>query len=350
MLLSIYSGFIGALYMDVCNDREPQVVADTILGSTGRRLSKQGRQLLILLLSREPIKLGDALAELESRQVGDLGRHLAAIADAATETAARRISEFRSLLSLSCGDQLLAAVEMRNILERWALTNRSDHVDGADALSDTRENLREYFLPQQWTNTSGPTSGEMFEFARTVHGREDPRDTRGFLAIVAWLLWAARAKDGEAQAALGYYFAECGDVRRYLYWTRRAARRDCTIAFFNLGLSYARGSDGVRQNHKKALRYLLDAVKGGCSHARAVVGRIYVELADYRRAKFWLQRAVRLTQDEYALCSLGFMYERGLGVTPSIAVALEYYVQAANRGIGFASKAARRLGASIEAL
>lgn len=250
-------------------------------------------------------------------------------------------------MNIRQGDQLLAMVELRNILEKWAMLSVSD-ADSTYDLTEMRNDLREYFLPQQWNKKKKPTARDMYKFAYTLHGKTDPNETKGFLGEMAWLLKAAHAGDCLAEMTVGSYFAECKDFHRYLYWTKNSARHGCDVGFFNLGQSYARGMDGVRRNYKTALRYFLKAEKLGYKNATSEIGHCYMKLRDYKKAKHWLDKAVSVGNDEYAYCHLGGLYEEGLGVPKSKAVAIGYYITSGDMGLKCAQKAAERLrGRSI---
>jgi tetratricopeptide (TPR) repeat protein len=317
-------------------------VARMILG-TAANTSEGCMWLLPFLLSYEGMNMGGILKEkIESQQVRDLTSGLARIADAEAERVSHEaLVGFRKFMDMRRGDQLLAMIELRNILEKWVMSPQSSNNSPYD-LTEFRNDLRWYFRPQQWEKTEGPSAQDMYDFAYAFSSNRGRKgaDTRDFLRTMAWLLRAASARYAQAEASVGYYFAECGDSRRYLYWTEKAARQGCGKALFNLGTSYARGSDGVKQHYQSALKYFLMAEKNGTERARAEIGLCYMNLRAYNKAKRWLDKA---GQDEYAYCTLGWMYEKGLGVPQSRAVALGYYLTAGDMGLEFIQQAAERL-------
>jgi TPR repeat protein len=323
-------------------------VAKSIFRASPKRPSKACRQLLLFMLAHEGLSLSRILTErIESHQVGELTKGLAAMAesDAAGDDHAYLFS-FRAFMRLPPGDQLLAMVELRNILERWAMSPEfAEHC--LLELAAFRDDLRAYFGPQQWSKPRKPTARQAFRFARDLHEDSHPFDTRAFLRVLAWALVAARMNYAPAECIVGYYFAECKDSGRYLFWTRRAAAHGSVVALFNLGTSYSRGADGVLQNDKAALSYLLQAEKNGYKKARSEIGNCYIRLRNYALARRWLRRAISCgsRHDEYALSGLGFLYEHGLGVSPSKRLAIKYYSSAAKTGFDFAKKATERLGA-----
>jgi hypothetical protein len=220
-------------------------VAKTIM-TAAKKPSKACQYLLPLLLNYENMSLGSVLREkIDSQQVRDLTYGLMVMADTEGQYMSDdALAGFRKFVNVPQGDQLLAMVELRNTLENWAMVPEA----GMDSLYDLtafRSDLSEYFLPQQWKRAKKPTARDMFRFAAELDPGKDTPDTRGripdkkgVLGVMAWLLRAVSAGDARAQAAVGYYFRECGDFRRYMYYTRRGAQRGSFQAKYNLGVSY----------------------------------------------------------------------------------------------------------------
>jgi hypothetical protein len=331
---------------DGCAAKE-QVVAEVtkaILRAADRRPSKGCRYLLPFLLNCETRNLGRLLTEIESHQVRDLTRGLAIIAD--TEGASTNSDAhegFRRFMEMPGGDQLLAIVELRNNLEQWAMSPETASNSPYD-LTGFRSDLRAYFLPQQWKGTRKPTARDMYKIACELDGDRSSEDTREFLRTMTWLLRAAHAGNRDAGASVGYYFLRAGDFRRYAYWTKKSARQGSCQALFNLGESYLDGTDGFKQSSRTALQYFLRAYKHGFKLALVEIGHCYMRLRDYKKAKHWLEKAVIQTGHRYAYFKLGWMYEKGWGVSKSKAVALDYYIIGGELGDENCRKATQRLG------
>ena len=67
-----------------------------------------------------------------------------------------------------------------------------------------------------------------------------------------------------------------------------AAENNITNAQYNLALMYYQG-DGVKQDIKKSAQWLERAANGGHKRAIENVGRIYMQLLDFKNARHWLQ-------------------------------------------------------------
>jgi TPR repeat protein len=308
--------------------------AKTILASS-KRSSRECRWLLTYLLGREDDKLGDAFLAIESRHVSEFGSYMAAMAGVKDSHLSPKVRErFRKFLGLPVGKQLLVTIELRNALEQWAMATSLGGQVPDSALS-LRANLHEYFLPQRWTKAKKPTARQAFEFARGLR-------PASFLGEMAWSVRAAYAGDMKAQCNVGYYFSECMDSRRYLYWTKKSALQGAPKALFHLGISYAEGSDGVNRNYAKALSYFTKAYKVGYLDAMTEIGRCQLELGRYGSAKKSFE-AASTWGDGYAEYNLGVMHEHGFGVPKSESAALGHYVTAAACGLMFAEEAAQTL-------
>lgn len=325
-------------------DRVIADVTKTILRAAANP-SSGCRYLLPFLLSYEGMSLTGVLREkIESQQVKDLTYGLVVMADTEGRfISCEALDGFRKFMNKQQGDQLLAMVELRNILEHWAMSSESG-TDSPYDLTELRRDLREYFLPQQWKGKKKATPQNMYRFAQELHVQSDSKDTRVFLGVLAWLLRAAVAGESSAEASLGYFFAECGDFGRYLYWTKKSAAHGSAQALFNLGESYATGENGgVQKNVAKALKYFLKADRLGFTLAMSEIGHCYMKLRNYKKAKVWLDKAVSMGGNQYAYYHLGELYEKGLDVPKSKASALGHYVLAGDMGLEVAQKAAVRL-------
>src|SRR5882724_6167168 len=90
------------------------------------------------------------------------------------------------------------------------------------------------------------------------------------------------AKDGypHAQNLVGYAFdlglAPARDVKKAVYWYRKAAKGGSTEGLYNLALCYAKGH-GVQRDGKKALDLYRRAAKKGHVQASCNLGVMYAE-------------------------------------------------------------------------
>lgn len=305
--------------------------------------SKGCRLLLPFLIGIEGMSLRSVIQTyLDFQEVQHLFYNLALLADTEGQHIGETIvRDFCSFMRLPRGDQLLAVIELRDLLEQWE-ENPSNIEQSPYNLVSFRNDLREYFLPQRWTGNDKPDGKTMFDFSVTF--RSDKLGTKRLLGELSWAFKAAHTTYREAECAVGYYFAECGDFRRYLHWTKNSASQACSQAYFNLGESYATGENRkIPKNFRTALGYFLKAERHGFKLAASEIGHCYLKLRDYKKARLWLEKAVCHGPNKYAYCSLGEIYEKGLGVPKSKAIALGYYLTAGDMGIEFAQKAAERI-------
>jgi len=67
-----------------------------------------------------------------------------------------------------------------------------------------------------------------------------------------------------------------------------AADNNISNAQYNLALMYYQG-DGVKQDIEKSAEWLEKAAQNGHERAIANIGRIYMQLMDFKKARYWLQ-------------------------------------------------------------
>ena len=79
-----------------------------------------------------------------------------------------------------------------------------------------------------------------------------------------------------------------GDYKAALKPLHVAAENNISNAQYNLALMYYQG-DGVKQNIKKSAQWLEKAAENGHKRAIANIGRIYMQLMDFKKARYWLQ-------------------------------------------------------------
>lgn len=156
---------------------------------------------------------------------------------------------------------------------------------------------------------------------------------------VAALTRMAEAGDPVAQYNLGVMYGEGDGVRQdhkeavRLY--RLSAAQGDADAQYNLGVSYDKGL-GITQDYKEAVRlYRLSAAQGKAM-AQYNLGVKYNKGAgvrqDYTEAVNWFRKAADqgLAEAQY---NLGFMYFNGEGVRQNDAIAVSWYRKASDQGL-----------------
>ncbi|WP_193111637.1 tetratricopeptide repeat protein [Sulfurimonas paralvinellae] len=113
---------------------------------------------------------------------------------------------------------------------------------------------------------------------------------------VLWLKKAAKSGDDRACLDLGMMYLTGVNIgKEYaqaLKWLECASKKGNAEASYNLALMYYNG-DGVKQDIKKAAELLEMAAKAGHKGAKKNVGRIYMQLLDFKKAKYWLSENVK---------------------------------------------------------
>ena len=149
---------------------------------------------------------------------------------------------------------------------------------------------------------------------------------------------AAESGYAFAQNDLGtYYLRGIGmppDLLEANKWFHRAAEQGDRLAEYNLGRSYLEGR-GVSRDVQEALKWYYKAARQNQPDAQVALGDLYFYgddgiKADYEEAFKWYARAATYS----CLNSLGFMYEKGLGVKKDLTKAVRCYQEAANRNDG----------------
>ncbi len=79
-----------------------------------------------------------------------------------------------------------------------------------------------------------------------------------------------------------------------------AAENNISNAQYNLALMYYQG-DGVKQDIKKSAHWLEKAAKNGHEKAIQNVGRIYMQLMNFKKARYWLHKNVEQGDKEAQL-------------------------------------------------
>lgn len=118
-----------------------------------------------------------------------------------------------------------------------------------------------------------------------------------------------------------------------------AHERGDWCAQVNMGVLYEEGTF-VGKDERKALEYYLMAAGNGSTGAMNNIGNFYLHgkgvAKDYDKAFEWYQKAVELSGNAAAECSLGMCYQYGYGTKINYEKARCFYELSAKQGIGLA--------------
>jgi TPR repeat protein len=133
------------------------------------------------------------------------------------------------------------------------------------------------------------------------------------------------------------------DKKKAIRFYKKASKRRCTIAQYNLAKAYE-----LEKNLEKALKWYQLAAEKGFAPAQYILG------SAFRDGKFGLQPDLQEAFNYFLLSAtqgdrsgqnaIGLMYEDGLGVQQDIEKAIALYVRAAEHGSEAAKEALVRLG------
>lgn len=252
------------------------------------------------------------------------------------------LKELWKLVRLPPGDQLLAVVDLRNVLEAWAMDKiwkmSEPKVAVPYDLAEVREELRQYFLPQQWKKKRQPTPSEMYQLSYDLYyGKTVPRSVLGTLA---WCRKAANLGLARAQFGLGHLMNEQGDEEHALKWFKKSAAQNDPKGLGDVGWAYLWGR-GTKKNIPVALKYFELASKAGLEKVAGDIGICYLKLrgkSNYSKAKEYFDVALTEQPEGYVLYHIAEMYKHGWGVKKSYSIAKEYYVKAEDAGYKFKKK------------
>ncbi len=170
---------------------------------------------------------------------------------------------------------------------------------------------------------------------------------------ISWYLKAAQQDWPDAQYRLGYLY-ENGlgtdkDPAHAVQLYQSAADHGYAEAQNLLGILYATGGDGLKEDDKQAIAWYQKAADQGFAKGQKNLGDIYffghgVD-KDYKQAMTWYQKAADQGFAE-AQFRLGYMYEKGLGTKASPDDAIAQYKKAASNGNVDAQRALDRLATS----
>lgn len=145
----------------------------------------------------------------------------------------------------------------------------------------------------------------------------------------------SRAESGDAvsQFALGmaYYDGSDGHTKNdelSIYWLKKAANQNYSIAMRIVGMRYLRGIS-VNQDYGEAERWLEKAANKGEEIAQLNLGFMFEGsyeqvLVDYKRAAYWLTKAAN-QGNSFAAARVAEMYRDGLGVRQNNSIAKEWF-------------------------
>ena len=151
--------------------------------------------------------------------------------------------------------------------------------------------------------------------------------------------------DGQFHLGLLYYYgtAITKDYNEALKWFEKAAKKGDTFSLYHLGLMYLNGF-GVEKNIDIAIENLKKAADKNFSKACNVLGKIFEdELLSYDKSRLWYENGASLGNVD-SMFKLGHLYEKGLGVEPSLSKAIELYHKACEGEEDISAEAAYRLG------
>lgn len=118
-----------------------------------------------------------------------------------------------------------------------------------------------------------------------------------------------------------------------------AGKENDSRAQVHLGILYEEGK-AVEQDEKKALDYYLMAAGNGSTGAMNNIGNFYLHgkavEKDLGKAFAWYKKAVELSGNAAAGCSLGMCFQYGYGTAVDYEKARYYYGESAKQGFGLA--------------
>lgn len=169
--------------------------------------------------------------------------------------------------------------------------------------------------------------------------------------IDALRIFQQLSKEGNsaAQNSLGdmYYFGYGveKDYNKALAQYESSAKQENRDALYNLGIMYMYGN-GVEVSRILATKYFAQAAEKGSSISQRMLGDICLRQNENEEALHWYNLAAE-NGDTDALRLLGYMYEKGVGVSPNENRAITYYKQAESKGDIIARRRRQALEAKI---
>lgn len=116
--------------------------------------------------------------------------------------------------------------------------------------------------------------------------------------------------------------------KKAFLWYKRASEGGHTSAMASLGVMFSNG-EGCKKDNERALYWLKKSIRNSSKQwsAASNVAQIYWERRNFRRAFFWLQKAVEMGNSD-ALFDVGWCYVVGKGVRRDYALGRESIEQA----------------------
>lgn len=176
-----------------------------------------------------------------------------------------------------------------------------------------------------------------------------PAGNDGAIDVKSLMSQAARG-DARASFLLGSAYASgrtvARDDKEAVYWFRNAAKKGLAEAQYNLAVTYATGTAGVKYNPATAAEWYQKAAEQGLAEAQYNLGTMYGAGHGVARndtlAADWLRKAADQGMAEAAF-NLGVLYEHGQGVPLDSHQALVSYAQAVQAGYSPAAERLRKL-------
>ena len=203
---------------------------------------------------------------------------------------------------------------------------------GKGITKDYGESLKWYLkAAEQGYAVAQGNVGLMFENGRGT--------TKDYIEAAKWYLKAAEQGNAYAQKNLGsLYLNGNGGTKDYaeaLKWFRKSAEQNYAAAEHSIGYMYREGY-GVNQDYSEALKWYRKAAEQGYARAQGYLGDVCRDgllgtTQDYEEAIKWYRKAAE-QGDLSSQVSLGWMLERGYGVSKDITEAVKLYLSAAEKG------------------
>lgn len=152
--------------------------------------------------------------------------------------------------------------------------------------------------------------------------------------MYAQVLPSAERGDADAMEALARMYASGDGVElsedEAFRWMRLAASSNSVAALSSLGSMYALGK-GTPKSDDKAIECWKRAADGGYAAGMTNLGNYYTRNKNYAAALGWLQKAAD-KNEPFAMCTLGSLCWRGLGVEQSYAKAADWFERSISGG------------------
>ena len=151
-----------------------------------------------------------------------------------------------------------------------------------------------------------------------------------------WYKKAAKTGSAEAMYRIGIMYENAGNYENAKVWYSYAASNGDVNSMIDLAYLFYYGSFG-EVDYENAFLWFQKAANAGSSTALEMLGNMYMEgmgtEQSYEKAKrCFEQEIVNGVASDDTYYSLGYMYQKGLGVEADVNIAVEYYKKAADLG------------------